>query len=183
MSIDVAPDPPAMKPNMRHDDPRFQAEFEQRSRITTTPLNGEVTLTATPDVFAEHSAESNGNGEQREEAPVRRAVLTRASQVSRRIYEAVARKRSSFEPLRNSTHAETDRHAELGTIMRMANEGAAPGTLISIMLSSRYPITKSLAKSLIHETNTRPAEVVADYERPDEDMEAYLDLLEQLGYD
>lgn len=168
---------------MRHDDPQFQEKFAQRSRITTTPLGGEVTLTATPDVFEKNAAESGGNGEQREEIPVRRAVLTRASQVSRRIYEAVARKRNSFEPLRNSTHAETDRHAELGTILRMANEGAAPGTLISIMLSSRYPITRTLAKSLIQETNTRPAVVVSEYDRPDEDMEAYLDLLEQLGYD
>jgi len=99
------------------------------------------------------------------------------------IHNAVTRKRHTLEPLGNSTHMETDRHAELGTILKLARAEEKPGMLIRIMIDSRYPMTVALGKKLSSELNVQPTIVKSEYESSDEEMEFCLDTIAALGFE
>lgn len=164
----VLEEAPAVRPSIRHDDPEFLAFLEERRHGT------------------EPAKSVEGNGQKHAEAgavKTQKRVCQSISQVINRIYDAVSRKRASLEPLRNSTHMETDRHAELGTVLRMAQAGEKAGTLIAILLKSRYPMTVVLAKSLAAETREQPPEIQGEGPVVDEEMEYYLDTLEALGFE
>lgn len=171
---------PAMIPTLRHSDPAFAERFANRGSVVPDER----------DYSAEDEfAEGNGEHKKNEDVVRERRITMSSSSIVWKIYDAVSRQRASFEPLRHSTYKETDRHAELGSVLRLADTGASPATLLSILRNSRYPITQKLANTLMDETRVQPAiaqtrpQMTVKDDLDDPEMEEYYRLLETLGYE
>lgn len=142
-----------LQPTPRHETPEFPTPRDGSPETIALLRNSEAnSIHAVADPDAKANGKPHHSIDHREDFGDRKVID--------RIRRLVMGRMAAVQPRKHATYREIDRHAELGTVLRMAGNGSTAEQLIAVLRDSRHKGTRKLGQNLAIQNGTPSAPFV-----------------------